>query len=307
MSDAGTGTVLRLEAPAPVRGLALVAGGTSVSALLVGMREARWSCADGRFLGEVTYRGPPPTAATIAPAGDRLAIATGDGGVRILDAATLETRSEMPPAQYPRAQLAFSPDGKLLAGFARGRHLELTVWNVGSATPLPTFGPFRARARGNRLPSRRAHGGNLRPHRGRAGARPHLRPPHPDAAGPADGVRGPGIRGGWLGARGRLVRRDVLVWETARCLDGATRRGHSGRQRARRVTGWVAGRALPEQLQPAGRAGGGAAPRISGQSSARARAPLGIAPSTDVAFVDRIGARIVSARGTTLELRDLGG
>ena len=97
MSDAGTGTVLRLEAPAPVRGLALVAGGTSVSALLVGMREARWSCADGRFLGEVTYRGPPPTAATIAPAGDPLAIATGDGGVRILDAATLETRSEMPP------------------------------------------------------------------------------------------------------------------------------------------------------------------------------------------------------------------
>ena len=61
-------------------------------------------------------------------------------------------------------------------------------------------------------------------------------------------------------------------------LDGATRRGHSGRQRARRVTGRVAGRALPEQLQPAGRAGGGAAPQfLSGpiecsRASARDRA-----------------------------------
>ena len=64
MIDAGTGAVLRWEVPAPVLGLALVDNGTAVSALLAGMRITTWSCADGRPLGEVSYQGPPPAAAT---------------------------------------------------------------------------------------------------------------------------------------------------------------------------------------------------------------------------------------------------
>jgi hypothetical protein len=139
MSDAGTGAALRLEAPAPVLGVALVAGGTRISALLAGMRIATWSCADGRPLGEVTYRGPPPTTAAITRAGDRLAMATADGVVRILDAATLETRGELPPARSPRGQLTFSSDGGLLAGLATGRHLDLSVWNVGAAKLTGAF------------------------------------------------------------------------------------------------------------------------------------------------------------------------
>jgi WD40 repeat protein len=139
MSDAGTGAVLTFEAPAPVLGLALVAGGTQISTLLAGMRIAGWSCADGRSLGEVSYRGPPPTAATISKAGDRLAIATGDGAVRILDAATLTTKAELPPARSPRGQLTFSSDGALLAGLAPGRHLDLSVWNVGAGKLTGAF------------------------------------------------------------------------------------------------------------------------------------------------------------------------
>src|SRR5262249_47972637 len=63
----------------------------------------------------------------------------GEGGVRILDASTLATVAEMRPAPSARAQLAFSPDGHLLAGFARGRHLGLTVWDVATGSPLPSF------------------------------------------------------------------------------------------------------------------------------------------------------------------------
>jgi hypothetical protein len=139
MSDAGTGAILRFEATAPVLGVALVAGGTRLSVLLAGMRISTWSCADGNPLGEVAYRGPPPTAATITKAGDRLAIATGEGPVRILDAATLETRAELPPTRAPPAQLTFSPEGGLLAGLATGRHLALTVWNVGAAKLTGAF------------------------------------------------------------------------------------------------------------------------------------------------------------------------
>jgi WD40 repeat protein len=139
MSDAGTAAVLRLEAPAPVLGVTLVAGGSRISALLAGMRIATWSCDEGRALGEVTYRGPPPTAGATTRAGDCLAIATGDGAVRILDAGTLQTKAEMPPARSPRGQLVFSPDGSLLAGLALGRHLELSVWNVGAARQICSF------------------------------------------------------------------------------------------------------------------------------------------------------------------------
>jgi hypothetical protein len=37
-----------------------------------------------------------------------------------------------------------------------------------------------------------------------------------------------------------------------------------------------------------------------------ARAPLGFVRSADVAFLGRGHARVVSARGTTIEIRDLG-
>jgi len=139
VSDAGTGAVLRLDASGPVLAVALVAGGTRVSALLAGMRIATWSCADGRSIGEVTYRGPPPTAAAIDQAGDRIAIGTGDGAVRILDATTLEAKAELPRARSACGQLTFSRDGSLLAGLAGGRHLELSLWNVGTARLTGTF------------------------------------------------------------------------------------------------------------------------------------------------------------------------
>ena len=304
MSDAGTGPVLRLEAPAPVRGVALVAGGTRVSALLAGMRTALWSCADGRALGEVTYRGPPPTAAAIAAAGDRLAIATGEGAVRILDAATLETRAEMPSARAPLGQLAFSPDGKLLAGLARGRHLELTVWNVGSATPLPPFANPALEAAGiafhpgGRIAAVSLLTGNVlvldlasgRPTRTLSDARMA-------SEGLAFSADGSALVAAAFDGT-------VLVWQTARWT-------------VRRVQGIPGANALavaPDGSQAVLSRSSYNPPDAPaearlvdlGADRVLARAPLGVASSTDVAVIGRGRARVVSARGTTLELRDLG-
>ena len=305
MSDAGTGAVLRLEAPAPVLGLALVDKGTRVSALLAGMRITTWSCADGRSLGEVTYRGPPPAAATITTGGDRLAIATRDGAVRILDAATLETKAEMPPARSARGQLNFSPDGRFLAGLAAGRRLDLSVWNVGTARLVGSFSD------------------------------PALEPDsvafHPD-----------GRTAGISLLTGDVLLLDLASWRPTRTLsdalmasdgmvfaadgsalvaaafDGTVLVWQTARWTARHVRG------IPGETALAVAPDGSQAvvsrtsfnPRDTpaeallldlGGDRVLARAPLGIASSADVAFIGRGHGRVVSARGTTIELRDLRG
>lgn len=139
MSDAGTGAGLRIEAPGPVGGLDLVDGGKRLTARLAGPRLVSWSCDDGHLLADVPYRGPPVTAGALAPRGDRLAVATGRGTVRVLDASTLAVRAEMRPARSARGALAFSEDGALLAGFAEDTHLELVVWTVATGVPLVSF------------------------------------------------------------------------------------------------------------------------------------------------------------------------
>lgn len=154
MTDGGTGAPRQIEAPAAVRRIALTSGGQQLCGLLAGSRLVRWSAADGRLLDEVTYRGPDVTAVAIAPSGDRLAVASVDGAVRLLDARTLAVAAEMHRPSGPRdgpvprgatrvrrraGLLAFSGDGTLLGGFAQGRHLELTVWNVGTGAPVCVF------------------------------------------------------------------------------------------------------------------------------------------------------------------------
>src|SRR5690348_16212989 len=303
MSDAGTGGVLRLEAPAPVLGVALVAAGTRVSGLLAGMRIATWSCEDGRALGDVTYRGPPPTAATISRAGDRLAIATGDGGVRILDAATLQATAELPPARAPRGQLTFSPDGSLLAGLAGGRQLELSVWNVGTARPICAFADPRLEP------------GSLAFHPdGRSAAISLLtgdvqlldltsgRPTRTlsDALMTCDGLAFAAHGTSLVGAS---YDGTVLVWQPPRCS-------------VRRVSSIPGANALavaPDGSQ-AVTSRNSYNPRDTpaearlldlGADRVLARASLGIVSHTDVALLGPGHARIVSTRGSTLELRDL--
>jgi WD40 repeat protein len=303
MSDAGTGATLTIEAPARVLGVALVAGGTQISALLAGMRIATWSCADGRSLGEVTYRGPPPTAATISKAGDRLAIATGDGAVHLLDAATLQTRAELPPARSPRGQLTFSSDGGLLAGLAAGRRLDLSVWNVGAAKLTGTF------------------------------ADPALEPGsvafHPDGRTVAislltgdvlvlDVVSGRPIRtlsdaqmtadGLAFAANGSALVAapydgTVLVWQLPRWT---VRRAHGIPGANALAVAADGSRAVtsrnsynPRDTQGDARLIDLAADRVL------ARASLGVVSHTDVALLGPGHARVVSSRGTTLELRDL--
>ena len=139
MSDAGAVAPMRIEAPGPVRGIAVVDGGQRVTARLAGPRLVSWSCADGRLLTDVTYRGPAVTAGALSAAGDRLAVGTGDGGVRMLDASTLAVVAEMRRAPSPRGAFAFSADGALLAGFAQDSHLELMVWKVDTGAPLVSF------------------------------------------------------------------------------------------------------------------------------------------------------------------------
>ncbi len=136
MSDAGAAATLRLEAPAAVRRLVLADAGRLLVGLLAGNRVARWSCADGTVLSDALYRGAPVTAAAVAPAGDRLALATDDRAVKVVDAATLAPAAELRRPTWPCDGLDFSPDGALLAGFAGGRRVELTVWKVTGGAPL---------------------------------------------------------------------------------------------------------------------------------------------------------------------------
>lgn len=303
MSDAGTGAALRFESPAPVLGIALVAGGTQISALLAGMRIATWSCADGRPLGEVSYRGPPPTAATITKAGDRLAIATGDGAVRILDAATLATKAELPPARSPRGQLTFSPEGALLAGFAPGRRLDLSVWNVGTAKLTGAFADPAVEP------------GNVAFHPdGRTVAISLLtgdvlvldvvsgRPTRTlsDAQMTADGLA--------FAANGSALVAapydgTVLVWQLPRWSVRRARGipGANALAVAADASQAVTSRNSYNPRDTPGEA------RLIDLAADRvlARASLGIVSHTDVALLGPGHARVVSTRGTTVELRDL--
>jgi len=305
MSDAGTGAVLRLEAPAPVLGLALVDGGSRVSALLAGMRIAAWSCADGRSLGEVTYRGPPPSAAAMNGAGDRLAMAAPDGAVHLLDPATLETKAKLPPARSGRAQLTFSRDGTLLAGFAPGRHLDLTVWNVGSAKLLPPF------------------------------VDPALEPDaiafHPDGRTAAISLlTGDVLVVDLVSARPIRTLSDALMTSdglaftadgsalVAAAFDGTVLVWQKASGIARRVRGIPGENALavaPDGSQAVvsrtsfNPRDTPAEARLLDLKADRvlARAPLGLARSADVTFLGRGRARVVSANGTSIELRELAG
>ena len=303
MSDAGTGAVLRLEAPAPVLAAAFVAGGTRISTLLAGMRIATWSCADGRSLGEVTYRGPPPTTATITPAGDRLAIATADGAVHILDAATLETRAELPPAPSPRGQLNFSPDGNLLAGLAAGRHLELRLWNVGAAKLTGSFAdPALEPANVAFHPDGRTVAISLLTGDVLVLDVASGRPTRtlPDAQMTSDGLA--------FAANGSaLVAASydgtVLVWQLPRWSVRRARGipGANALAVAADGTQAVTSRNSYNPRDTPGEA------RLIDLAADRvlARASLGIVSHTDVALLGPGHARVVSTRGTTVELRDL--
>jgi WD40 repeat protein len=305
MSDAGTGAVLRLDAPAPVLGVSFVAGGTRLSTLLAGMRITTWSCDNGHALGEVSYQGPPPAAATITRAGDRLAMATAEGPVRILDAATLQTKAELPAARTPRAQLNFSADGTLLAGLAPGRHLDLSVWNVGTGKLVGSYSD------------------------------PALEPDavafHPDGHSAAVSLLTGDVLlldlKSWRATRtlsDALMTSDALAFSTdgsalvAAAFDGTVLVWQTARWTARRVRGTPGQNALavaPDGSQAV-------VSRTSfnprdlpaevvlldlGGDRVLARAPLGIASSADVAFIGRGHARVASARGTSIELRDLRG
>jgi len=303
MSDAGTRAVQKLEAPAPVLGVALVAGGTQISTLLPGMRIAAWSCADGRSLGEVTYRGPPPTTATIARAGDRLAIATADGAVRILDAATLTTKTELPPARSPRGQLTFSSDGKLLAGLAAGRHLDLSVWNVGAARLTGTFAD-PALEPGNAAfhPDGRTVAISLltgdvlvldvvsgRPTRTLS-----------DAQMTADGLAFAANGSALVAA---AYDGTVLVWQLPRWSVRAARGIPGGNALA--VSADASQAVIARNSYNPPDTPGDARLIDLAADRVLARASLGIVSHTDVALLGPGHARVVSSRGTTLEVRDL--
>ena len=303
MSDAGTGAVLRFEAPAPVLGVALVAGGTQISGLLAGMRIATWSCTDGRSLGEVTYRGPPPTTATITKAGDRLAIATAEGPVRILEAATLETKAELPAARSPRRQLTFSSDGSLLAGLAPGRHLDLSVWNVGAVRLTGAFtdpalepGSVTFHPDGRTVAISLLTGDVLV--LDVASGRPART--LPDAQMTADGLAFAANGSALVAA---AYDGTVLVWQLPRWSVRRARGipGANALAVAADASQAVTSRNSYNPRDTPGEA------RLIDLAADRvlARASLGIVSHTDVALVAPGHARVVSTRGTALELRDL--
>jgi len=139
VSDGGTGGSLRIEAPARVWDLTLRKRGRLLCGLLAGTRIARWSCEDGKLLGDAAYQGPTLTAGAEAPEGDRLAVGTVEPAVRVLDAATLAPVATMQAPPSRCGDLAYSADGAMLAGFFGRRRLELRVWAVASGAQIASF------------------------------------------------------------------------------------------------------------------------------------------------------------------------
>jgi WD40 repeat protein len=305
MSDAGTGAALRIEAPAPIRGIALVDSAARISALLGDMRIARWSCTDGRLLGEVTYRGTPPTAGAIAPGGDRLALATGDNKVRLLDASTLTPVAEMRPAASPRKQLSFSPDGTLLAGFAGGRRLELTIWKVATGAPLLSFTDPALEAAGIAFhPGGRIAAVSLLTGDvlllDLASGRPTRTLSEAQMTSKALAFSPDGsalVVAAYDGA--------LLVWETA----------HWGGRRFEGIPGANALAVSPDGARVVLSRSSYNPPDTPAEARllelrtgrVLSRMPLGIVSTTAVAFLDPGRARVASARGTSLVLREIAG
>jgi WD40 repeat protein len=71
--------------------------------------------------------------------GERLAMATGEGAVRVLDATNLAVIKEMDGPSQAQGSLVFSQHRDLLGGLARGRAVQLTVWNTSSGARVSSF------------------------------------------------------------------------------------------------------------------------------------------------------------------------
>jgi WD40 repeat protein len=134
-----TAPSLHIDVPFAVAGAALVAGG---SQLVAGGREGTvrsWDAATGRVLTSLKYEGPVPTDVAHSKDGKLIAVAGADHSVRVLAAATLRERRAMEGVSRVQEAIRFSPDARFLAGVARSHELDLTVWEVSSGAPLPSF------------------------------------------------------------------------------------------------------------------------------------------------------------------------
>jgi WD40 repeat protein len=130
---------LRIVAPFQVGGLTFVAGG---SRLVAGGRDGSvntWDAANGKVLSSLKYEGPAPTDFNFSADGSLLAVAGVDRSVRVLTTSSLSARQTMGSVSQVQEAVRFAPDARLLAGVARSHELDLTVWDVSSGAPLPSF------------------------------------------------------------------------------------------------------------------------------------------------------------------------
>jgi WD40 repeat protein len=136
---AGARAPLHIEAPFVVAGMSLLGGGNRVVA---GGRDGgivTWDAASGTVVSSVKYAGPAQSDVTFSADGALLAIAGQDRSLRILEAGTLSERRVVQGVSEVQGSLCFSPDARFLAGAARSRALNVTVWRVDSGLPLPSF------------------------------------------------------------------------------------------------------------------------------------------------------------------------
>ncbi len=98
-----------------------------------------WDARDGRLLRSIDAC-PSPRAATFSPDGSMIAVACGDGAVRVFDTASGQTLTVLQGTNAGIvADLAFSPDGKsIVAAIDAGDTGGVEVWNTELATPSLT-------------------------------------------------------------------------------------------------------------------------------------------------------------------------
>lgn len=142
----GAAPTLRIDVPFAVGGMSLVAGG---SRIVAGGRDGNlttWDAASGKVVSSLRYEGPVPSDLTYSSDGTLLAVSGGEPSLRVLASASLSERRAMRNVSQIQESLCFSPDARLLAGVARSRPLDVTVWEVGSGSPLPSFHDSSAEA-----------------------------------------------------------------------------------------------------------------------------------------------------------------
>jgi WD40 repeat protein len=100
-----------------------------------------WSASTGKQLRRLPVHGGEVRFACLSPDGKLLALAGDDQRVRLLDTARGTARHEWKAFSEHGALLAFSPDGRLLAGTSPDASATVRLWSTATGKDLPSLRP----------------------------------------------------------------------------------------------------------------------------------------------------------------------